>query len=286
MHIAGTILSATAAIRRNYLPRLVVHPQRQAKAFLKRSLPELRLRRKLVPEYALGCKRVLKSDDYFPALGREHVEVVVEPIERIDAWQIATQDGVARPADVLILATGFRPFDLSEAVEVVGRGGRSLADAWQAGPEAYHGLAVAGFPNLFLLMGPNTALGHNSVLVMIEAQVRYIVKCLDWLERGTLPTLEVTAAAQAAANAALHDRFERSVWRSGSLTGTGGSTVAPCTSWYRHASGRNHVIWPGTASSYVAAVRTPDLAAFQAGTAASHGPRSSSESITESRAAA
>jgi len=250
------------AIPLAWFPRLVVHPQRQAKAFLKRSLKDFRLRSKLVPGYALGCKRVLKSDDYFPTLGRDNVEVVVEPIERINAWGITTSDGVNRPVDVIVLATGFKPFNLTDAVDVRGRDGVCLADAWQDGPEAYHGVAVAGFPNLFLLMGPNTALGHNSILVMIEAQVRYIIQCLGWLERGELSAVEVRPEAQASFNAALRDRFERSVWRTGSLTGTGGSVVAPCTSWYQHRSGRNHVIWPGTATSYTAAVHRPEIAAF------------------------
>ena len=243
-------------------PRLVVHPQRKAKAFLKKCIKDPRLRYKLVPDYALGCKRVLKSDDYYQSLGRDDVELVVEPIAEIGRWGITTADGIDRPIDALILATGFKPFDLTDAVEVVGRDGLTLSTAWRDGPEAFHGLAVAGFPNLFLLMGPNTALGHNSILVMIEAQVRYILQCLEWLTRGDLAAVEVAPAAQAAFNAALREQFERSVWRSGSLVGTGGSAVAPCGSWYVHGSGRNHVIWPGTSASYCAAVRRAALGDF------------------------
>jgi cation diffusion facilitator CzcD-associated flavoprotein CzcO len=244
-------------------PRLVGHPQRMAKAHIDRCIADPQLRRKLVPEHALGCKRVLKSDDYYSTLAREDVELVVEPIERIGDWKIVTADSIERPIDTIILATGFKPFDLTDAVHVRGRGGRSLADAWVDGPEAYRGVTVSGFPNLFLLMGPNTALGHNSILVMIEAQVAYIVECLGWLERGDLPTVEVTAAAQATYNASLDDRFERSVWRSGSLVGTGGAAIAPCASWYVHASGRNHVIWPGTSASYVAALRRAEIGDFE-----------------------
>lgn len=243
-------------------PRLVVHPQRKAKAFLKKCIEDPRLRRKLVPDYALGCKRVLKSDNYYQAIARDDVELVVEPITRISRWGITTADGIDRPVDALILATGFKPFDLTDAVDVIGREGRALATAWREGPEAFHGLTVAGFPNLFLLMGPNTALGHNSVLVMIEAQVRYILQCLDWLARGECGTVEVTQAAQASFNATLRERFARSVWRSGSLVGSGGLTVAPCGSWYVHPSGRNHVIWPGTAASYCAAVRRAERGHF------------------------
>ncbi len=243
-------------------PRLIVHPQRRVKAFTLQCIRSHQLRSKLEPTYALGCKRVLKSDDYYQTLDRDNVEVVAEPIHRIGPWDITTVDGVVRPVDAIVLATGFKPFNLTDAVDVIGRQGQSLTDAWQDGPEAYHGVAVAGFPNLFLLMGPNTALGHNSILVMIEAQVNYILQCLRWLDRGELPSVEVTREAQSAFNAALQDRFEQTVWRNGTLVGTGGSIVPPCGSWYRHQSGRNHVVWPGSAMSYRAAVRRADIAAF------------------------
>ncbi len=245
-------------------PRLVGHPQRQAKGLMKKSGAGYRLRLKLEPPYALGCKRVLKSDDYYATLCKEHVEVVAESIARIGRWDITTEDGIARPVDVIVLATGFKPFNLTDAVEVVGRGGQSLAEIWRDGPRAYHGMTVAGFPNLFLIMGPNTALGHNSILVMIEAQVKSIMQYLGWLDRGDLPAVEVRTEAQAAFNASLEGQFERSVWRSSPMVGTGNKTVPPCNGWYRHSSGRNHVIWPGSASSYVAAVQTIDLAAFRA----------------------
>jgi cation diffusion facilitator CzcD-associated flavoprotein CzcO len=244
-------------------PRLVGHPQRQAKALMKRSGADYRLRLKLEPPYALGCKRVLKSDDYYATLTKENVEVVTESIDRIGRWAITTHDGIVRPVDAIVLATGFKPFNITDAVDVVGRGGQSLAAIWQEGPEAYHGMTVAGFPNLFMLMGPNTALGHNSILVMIEAQVRAIMQYLGWLDRGELPAVEVTSEAQRAFNVSLEAQFERSVWRSTPLVGTGNKVVPPCGSWYRHASGRNHVIWPSSASSFVAAVRRVDIAAFR-----------------------
>jgi cation diffusion facilitator CzcD-associated flavoprotein CzcO len=244
-------------------PRLVGHPQRQAKAHMKRSGACYRLRLKLEPPYALGCKRVLKSDDYYATVTKDHVEVVAEAIERIGRWDITTHDGVVRPVDAIVLATGFKPFDLTDAVDVIGRGGQSLAEVWQDGPQAYHGMSVAGFPNLFIIMGPNTALGHNSILVMIEAQVQAIMQYLGWLDRGELPAVEVKPDAQAAFNAGLKERFEHSVWRSEPLVGTGNKIVPPCGSWYRHASGRNHVIWPGSSGSYVAAVRKVDIAAFR-----------------------
>jgi cation diffusion facilitator CzcD-associated flavoprotein CzcO len=244
-------------------PRLVGHPQRKAKAHMKASGAGYRLRLKLEPPYALGCKRVLKSDDYYATLTKENVEVVTESIDHIGRWDITTQDGIVRPVDAIVLATGFKPFNLTDAVDVVGRGGQSLSELWQDGPQAYHGMTVAGFPNLFMIMGPNTALGHNSILVMIEAQVDAIMEYLGWLERGELPAVEVRSEAQAAFNTSMEERFERSVWRSSPLVGTGDKIVPPCNGWYRHASGRNHVIWPGSTSSYLAAVRSIGIAAFR-----------------------
>lgn len=245
-------------------PRLVGHPQRKAKVHMKRSGAGYRLRLKLEPSYALGCKRVLKSDDYYATVTKDHVEVVAESIDRIGRWDITTQDGVVRPVDAIVLATGFKPFNLTDAVDVSGRGGQSLAEIWHDGPQAYHGMTVAGFPNLFLIMGPNTALGHNSILVMIEAQVGAIMQYLGWLDRDELPAVEVTSEAQTAFNGSLEEQFERTVWRNSPLVGTGDKLVPPCNGWYRHASGRNHVIWPGSASSYVAAVQAIDITAFRA----------------------
>lgn len=253
-------------------PQLVVHPQRRARAFMKRCVPELRMRRKLEPTYALGCKRVLKSDDYYAAITRGNVELVVEPIEAIGRWGITTIDGVVRPIDAIVLATGFKPFDLTDSISVSGRHGTSLAAVWRDGPRAFGGVAVPGFPNLFLLMGPNTALGHNSILVMIEAQVNYILQCITWLERGDLAAIEVTDEAERAFNADLAGRFEKSVWRSGPVTGTAGMAVAPCASWYQHASGRNHVIWPGTAASYCRAMARADRRHFISPGGADHRP--------------
>lgn len=248
---AWLMLAAEArAIPLTRFPRLVVHPQRRAKAFLKRSVADPRLRRKLVPSYALGCKRVLTSDTYFAVVSRDNVEVVVEPIGQVGPRSITTIDGVERIADAIICATGYKPFDLTDSMTVTGRDGVSLRDTWRRGPRAFGGIAVPGFPNLFLMMGPNTALGHTSVILMIEAQADFILRCLARLEAGDLECVEVTEDAERAFNADLARRFDRSVWRDGPVTGTGGMAVAPCASWYRHASGRNHVMWPGTAAAY------------------------------------
>jgi len=256
--MAGLALTGT--------PRLVGGGQRLALRFLRRSVPDAGLQRKLMPRYALGCKRVVLSDDLYPALSRENVDVVLERIDEIRPASIVTVDGRERPIDAIVLATGFRPFNVAEAVEIHGRDGRDLAAEWRDGPRAFQGIAIAGYPNLFTLMGPNTALGHNSVLFMVETQVRYVMRCLDWLTAGDLDTIEVHQDAQRSFNEWLDQRFTRTVWKSG---GRGGNATTahkvwrqPCASWYVHPSGRNHVIWPGSSYGYWLRMRRADPGDF------------------------
>ncbi len=252
----------TAGLAFNGTPRLVGGAQRLALRFLRGSIADPGLRRKLTPRYALGCKRVVLSDDLYPALSRENVDLVLESIADIRPTSIVTVDGRERPVDAIVLATGFRPFNLADSIAIHGRDGRVLADEWLAGPRAFQGVAIAGYPNLFTLMGPNTALGHNSVLFMIESQVHYVMQCLDWLATGRLESVEVTELAQRSFNAWLDRRFDRTVWKAG---GPGGGTSAahkvwrqPCSSWYVHPAGRNHVIWPGSSVGYWLRMRRPD----------------------------
>jgi cation diffusion facilitator CzcD-associated flavoprotein CzcO len=239
-------------------PELMARWQRQAERFLRRTVKDDALAAKLIPSYTMGCKRVLISDDFYPAVARDNVELVTEPIRAVEPTAIITADGRARPVDVIIFATGFKPFDITAGMRVTGRGGRELADDWRGGPEAFYGVAVAGYPNFFLLMGPNSALGHNSIIFMIEAQVRYILQCLRWLDEARAagfgaPVVEVRAEVQRAFNERLQRRFDRGVWRA---AGTG--RRGACSSWYVHGSGKNHVLWPGFSASYWWAVRKAD----------------------------
>ncbi len=245
-------------------PKFVERAQKEAIQFVHAAVPEEAMRRKLWPDHALGCKRVLLSADYYPALQRHNVSLVTAAIEEVRPHAIVTAGGHEHDLDAIVTATGFEPFDISAAIDIQGRGGRSLADDWRDGPEAFRGVAVAGYPNLFLLMGPNTALGHNSILFMIETQVRYVLQCLRWLDSGRLDTLEVRGDVQRTYNDALQQRIERTVWRSTPWRsgGDGGLDYRPCGSWYRHASGRNHVIWPGSAVAYWATMLRADIRHF------------------------
>ncbi len=231
-------------------PRFMRAAQRIAERHLTAQVADPALRAKLLPEYTIGCKRILIANDYYPALQRENVELVTDPIAEIAAGAIATRDGRSRELDVIIYGTGFRPFALG-AVEVIGRAGRSLQAEWADAAQAHLGITVAGYPNLFFLMGPNTGLGHNSMVYMIESQIAYVMDALRQLDRYDARSLETRAAAQEAYNAALQGRIAHTVWSSG------------CKSWYIGESGRNATLWPGFTFEYRRRVREVNLAEHQ-----------------------
>ncbi|MDG4797479.1 NAD(P)/FAD-dependent oxidoreductase [Micromonospora sp. WMMD1082] len=205
---------------------------------LRRQVAEPRLRATLTPRYAMGCKRVLISNDYWPALTRQNVDVVSAGISRIAADGLVTDDGTHHPADTIILGTGFHVTDPPVASRIHGRGGRSLADAWAAGMQAYRGTTVAGFPNLFFLLGPNTGLGHTSVVLMIEAQLRLVVDALRHLRATGATAIEPTAEAQRHWTEWVDRRMRGTVWQAG------------CASWYLDGNGRNTTVWPGYVTGY------------------------------------
>ena len=216
--------------RRPWIGRLY---EAAARRHLRRSVPDPALRTKLTPGFAIGCKRVLLSDDYLPALARPNVEVVTERIVEVRPRSVVTADGVEREVDAIVFATGFRPTDPPLAPKVRGRDGRTLSEAWEGSPKAHLGTTVAGFPNLFLLMGPNSGLGHTSVVYMIEAQLEHLMGALDHMRRQGIDAIEPTPEAQAAFVAAVDRRMRGTVWTSGG-----------CASWYLDATGRNSTLWP------------------------------------------
>ena len=227
-------------------------PERLARGHLEKQVADPGLRARLTPRYSVGCKRILISNDYYPALQKPNVELVTDDIEEVRGYSIVTTGGDERQVDVIILATGFRVTEMPFAGRVIGREGRCLADQWRGSPAAYRGTTVAGFPNLFLLLGPNTGLGHTSVLLMLEAQLRYVMGCLRHLERSRTRAIEVKQEAQEAFNADVQSRLRDTVWNAGA-----------CRSWYLDASGRNTTIWPGTTWSYARLLRRFDPMSYQ-----------------------
>lgn len=211
----------------------------QARAHLAKSIANPELRRKLTPSYRIGCKRILISDDYYPALAQSNVDVVTSGIREIRARSIVTDDGVEHAVDVLIFGTGFRIQEYPLAKRIRGRGGALLADTWKTTMTAHLGTTVHGYPNLFLVLGPNTALGHTSVLVMIEAQIDHIASALRHMRARGIAAIEPRLEAQEKFVRDVDDRMATTVWN------TGG-----CKSWYLDANGRNSALWPGFTFSY------------------------------------
>jgi cation diffusion facilitator CzcD-associated flavoprotein CzcO len=231
-------------------PRIMALPQRLARRHLRRAIPDPELRARLTPDYTLGCKRVLLSNDYLPALTRPNVEVVTAPIREVRPHGIFTEDGVEHPADTIVFGTGFRVGDPPIGGVIRGRDGRILAEAWQGSPKAHLGVTVAGFPNLFLLLGPNTGLGATSVILMIEAQVEYLLRALRFLRAAGAASVEPRPEVQRAFVAEVDGRMRPTVWAAGG-----------CASWYIDRTGRISAIWPGSMVAYRRRTRRfdPDL---------------------------
>ncbi len=233
--------------------RAAALPFRLASVALRRSqVPDPALRARLTPDHPIGCKRILISSDYYPTLARPHVELVTAPIGEVTATGVRTADGEEHPADVIILGTGFATTDFLAPMKVFGAGGRELSEQWRDGASAHLGMAVPGFPNLFLLYGPNTNLGSGSIVHMLECQIGYVRQALELLRSG-VRTLVVRADVAARFDAEIQQRLARSVW-------TG------CRSWYRTASGRIVNNWPGTMREYTRRTRRFELTEYELGT--------------------
>ncbi|WP_372748528.1 flavin-containing monooxygenase [Litorivivens sp.] len=208
--------------------------------YLRRTVKDPELQAKLTPDYPVGAKRVLFSDDYFEALARDNVDVVTEPIAKVVERGVVTADGLRHDADVLIFGTGFRTNPFLAPMEIFGAGGKSLRDHWQGGAHAYLGVCTAGFPNFFMMYGPNTNLGHNSIVLMAEAQAKYICSCIKRMSGSG--ALEVKADVERAYNDELQRRLQGMVWNSLDA------------SWYKDG-GRVTNNWAGTTWEYMRRLR-------------------------------
>ncbi|MDN3352166.1 NAD(P)/FAD-dependent oxidoreductase [Actinomadura sp. DC4] len=225
-------------------PRLMAPQEKLARAHLARQVPDPVLRAKLTPDYTIGCKRILLSSDYYPALSQPHVDVTTSGISEITPTGLVTADGVSHDVDVIIYGTGFRVTDALADQRIIGRDGLKIQEAWADGIEAHHGITIAGFPNLFFLLGPNTGLGHNSVVFMIESQVQHVLSCLRRLAGTSAESIEVRPSAQRRFNKGLRRRLGKAVWNEGG-----------CKSWYLDDNGVNRTLWPGFTFEYWARTR-------------------------------
>jgi cation diffusion facilitator CzcD-associated flavoprotein CzcO len=213
--------------------RLAQVPRRIALTHLHKQVTDPVLRKKLTPHYQVGCKRILISNEYYPALQQSNVEVVTEGVSEIRAHSIVSTDGTERGVDTIIFGTGFHVTDSPFAQRFRGRDGQLMSDVFESSPQAHRGTTVAGFPNLFVLLGPNTGLGHTSVVVMIEAQVRYLLDSLKFMRRRGVTSIEVRDEVQLAYNQQIQEQLKDTVWNAGG-----------CASWYLDATGRNTTLWP------------------------------------------
>lgn len=229
--------------------------QGMASKHLAKSIQDPELRARLTPNYAAGCKRLLFSNDYYPALCQPNVQVVTDAISRVEPDSIVTADGSRREVDTIILGTGFQATARPIAQRLWGRDGVGLAEAWKDGMSAYLGTTIAGFPNLFMLLGPNTTLGHSSQTVMIEAQIGYVIDGLKRMAHRGLASVEVRPQAQSAYNDRLDSRLEGTVWNAGN-----------CRSWYLDGSGRNPSIWPTYTWRFRRQTQRFDLDSYQVAT--------------------
>ncbi|GAA4805293.1 NAD(P)/FAD-dependent oxidoreductase [Streptomyces ziwulingensis] len=224
-----------------------------AKLNMARAVKDPALRAKLTPDYRIGCKRILLSSEYYPALAQPNVDVVASGLSEVRGSTLVAADGTETEADAIIFGTGFHVTDMPIAERVVGADGHTLAETWKGGMEALRGATAAGFPNFMTVIGPNTGLGNSSMILMIESQLNYLADYLRQLHvLGGRVALDARPAAVESWNHMVQERMKRTVWN------TGG-----CTSWYLDASGRNTTVWPGTTAEFRRATRRVDLAEYE-----------------------
>lgn len=226
--------------------------ERMGRLFLRHQVKDRWMRRQLTPDYRFGCKRVLISNDYLPALQKPNCELITWPIVRIVPKGIRTAEGLEHEVDCIVFATGFDVAKTGAPFPVTGRGGRRLDDDWARGSQAYKSVSVNGYPNLFMTFGPNSGPGHNSALVYMEAQIDYIVEGVQSLLKRNLRVLDVQARVQRRFNRGLQRRLARTNWNSG------------CKSWYLTADGYNATMYPGLATQFRHQMQRFDMKDYEA----------------------
>ena len=241
-------------------PERMVRGEDDGRAHIARQIQDPQLRAKVTPNYRIGCKRVLISNDYYPALTRDNVTLETDPIVAITPEGVRLHDGREIAVDVIIYATGFKPFDMMESTTIIGRNGRNLGAEWGQSPQAHKGITVSGYPNLFFLMGPHTGLGHNSIIYMIESGIRYVMDALETLDRRGAAALDVRPEAQSAFVADVRERLKGTVWATG------------CRSWYMNADGEVPTLWPDFTFRYRRLTARLDAANYEFITARMAGP--------------
>lgn len=219
------------------------------KALLQRQVPDPTLRAQLTPDYPIGCKRILLSNEYLATMVKPNVKLVTQGIRRITADGVETVDGQHHPADAIVYGTGFAATEFLAPMTITGRSGLELNEAWRKGAQAYLGMTVPGFPNFFMLYGPNTNLGHSSIVYMLESQIAHVMRCIKAAHQTGASTVEVDAQRYASFNGTVQARLKATVWQG-------------CKSWYVDANGHNSTNWPGFTFGYRWLTRHSSLHAY------------------------
>ncbi|SFP26906.1 Predicted flavoprotein CzcO associated with the cation diffusion facilitator CzcD [Amycolatopsis arida] len=241
------------AIGFNGHPGMMKLAQLVAKRHIAKQVRDPEVRRKITPDYTMGCKRVLISNDYYPALNRDNVELVTDGVAEVREHAVVDAAGVEHEVDAIIFGTGFHVTDAFDGLDILGQDGRDLSKEWAThGMRTHLGITVSGYPNLFFLLGPNTGLGHNSVVFMIESQVRYVAEAIRYVEDNDAAAIDVRADTQAQFNADIQRKLEKGIWTQGG-----------CKSWYLDAMGVNRTIWPGFTWRYWQRTRRLEPADFE-----------------------
>jgi len=232
--VRGAIYAARETLVLGFVkkPRLMAIVERLARFHIRRHISDPLLLRKVTPDYTIGCKRILPSNRWYPALAQPHVELVTDAISEVRERSVVCADGREREVDTIIFGTGFRVTEMPASKLIRGRAGQTMTEIWGGSPHAHLGCTVPGFPNLFMLLGPNTGLGHSSMIYMIESQIAYVLQALRTMRERGLGTMEVRPENERQYNAQIDRQLQGTVWNTG------------CASWYLDDTGRNASLWP------------------------------------------
>lgn len=235
-----------------FKPEIMKYGQKLAEVFINFQVKDKEIAQKLTPNYIMGCKRILISNKYYPTFNRPNVSLITEGIQEITENGIVSTEGTERAVDCIIYGTGFitDPRIYMKSFPCKGINGHDLMQEWKDGAESYYGILTKGFPNLFQLVGPNTTLGHNSIIFMIEAQVEYIIKILKNMQKQHVDSVEIKAHVQDEFNAKVQEDLKHTVWSTG------------CNSWYTNAEGKNFTLWSGYTWKYWLETQKPNKNAF------------------------
>jgi len=251
-------------------PEILRLAERVAARNIAKAIADPALRARVTPDWRIGCKRILISNDWYPMLARDDVELVTERISEIREHAVVTADGTTREVDAIVVASGFHVTDSPAYQRIIGADGRSLAQVWdEVGQQAYKGAAVAGFPNMLFVIGPNCGLGHSSMVFMVESHLNYLASAVRTMAERGLATFDVRPEVQRQYNASLQQRMRHTIW-----------TTGGCASWYLDKHGNNTTLWPSFTFAFRRITRHFDVAAYRTTTRAGYAKKERSPVLT------